>query len=299
VTALDARTETARPTDAPARREQPPTGSHRKTAARHVIGIAACALVLLGLAWAVFVVFEGPVARTWNTVRQHRLASQLSVPGLHRTNGSAIAVLQIPRLGTNVVIAEGDTPQQLRAGPGHRVGTSIPGDKGNSVVLGHHSGWGGGLRDVASLKRGDYIVVQTQTSNGLKRNAVFTVQSVERVGARDVAPFATASDRRLTLITGTGGQFSEDRLVVTAVSGPVRKVGPVPPGTAATSSAGSLLWNAQGLLVVGGLGGALLLALVLRRRYHLGAVLAVVSPLVVLGLLGLLLDIDAALPALR
>ena len=67
--------------------------------------------------------------------------------------GNAIGVVQIPRLGLNVVVAEGDAPQQLRSGPGHRFGTALPGDIGNAVIVGHRSGWGGPLASIGTSRK--------------------------------------------------------------------------------------------------------------------------------------------------
>ena len=67
----------------------------------------------------------------------------------------------------------------------------------------------------------------------------------------------------------------------------------------ATTPAGSPVWNRDALLALVALGTAAVLAFVLRRRYRTSTVAVVVLPLAVLGLLGLLLNIDAALPPLR
>jgi sortase A len=268
-------------------------------ARRRVVAIAVGALVIAMVAGLVFLAFEGPVAQSWYSTRQHQLASRLAVLGVHHGAGAPVALLQIPRLGTNLVVAEGDTPQQLRSGPGHRVGSPMPGNIGNSVIVGHRSGWGGPFRSMGALKRGDLIVVQTAGADGLPRNAVFKVTATQRVGANDVAPFAGSTDRRLTIVTGTGGAYSDARLVVTAVSGPEGKLKAPGADLRASTSSGSSLWNADLLLAVIGLGGAVLLWFALRRRYHLAAVAAVVVPIALVGLLGLLLNLDASLPPLR
>ncbi len=210
-----------------------------------------------------------------------------------------IAVLQIPRLGTNVVVAEGDSPQQLRGGPGHRFGTPLPGDVGNSVIVGHRSGWGGPLAHLDAIKVGDLIVAQTQNAALGPRNAVFKVVSVADVAADDTSPLSPTTDRRLTILTGRGGQFSDGRLAVVAVSGAVGKVQPASAVLEAQTSAGSRLFNSQMLLALLGLGGAVLLGFGLRRRYGKGVVIVAVAPLIALGLLGLLLNVDLFAPVLR
>jgi hypothetical protein len=60
-----------------------------------------------------------------------------------------------------------------------------------------------------------------------------------------------------------------------------------------------VLWNTEMLLVLLGIGGAVALGFATRRRYSAVVVTAVVTPLVVLGLLGLVLEIDNMLPAVR
>jgi len=246
----------------------------------------------------VFLAFEGPLARSWYSIRQHQLASRFTSFTVNQKPGAPVAVMQIPALGTNLVVAEGDSPQQLRSGPGHRIGTRMPGDKGNSVIVGHRNGWGGPLHALDELKPGNLIVVQTNPG-GQPRDAVFKVDSVRRVSASDPTPFADSTDHRLTLVTGAGGAYSDGRLVVTAVSGPVGHMLPPTDDVRPTTSAGSAWWNAEVLFAIVGIGGAVALTLFLRRRYHPVAVAAIVVPVALLGVVALLLNVDAALPPLR
>ena len=48
---------------------------------------------------------------------------------------------------------------------------------------------------------------------------MFKVTAIEGVADDDPRPFADSTDRRVTLITGTGGKYSDRRLVITPVSG--------------------------------------------------------------------------------
>ena len=274
-----------------------PRPAARRAATQRVVRIAAVALLVGMVILTIFELFEGPVAHAWYSTRQHQLATQFAAPRPHTGRGAAIAFLQVPSLGMNLVVAEGDTPQQLRSGPGHRIGTPLPGAIGNSVVVGHRSGWGGSLSDIGKLKQGDHIVVQTGSTGGPV--GVFDVVSVTRVSADDRSPFANSTDRRLTIVTGTGGRYSNRRLVVTAVSGIVGKVSAVATSTRATTPAGSLFWNGNMLLALSAFAAAVAIGVALRRRYRTSTVAVVVLPLLMLGLLGCLLNIDAALPPLR
>jgi sortase A len=296
VTVLESRPETQ-----PAQAEAAPTVASAaragaRTRTRSSVTIAIVALVAILAGWAVFELFEGPVAQSWYRTRQHQLSAQFNASRPHTGLGAAIAVLQAPNVDLNVVVAEGDTPQQLRSGPAHRVGTPAPGDIGNSVIVGHRTGWGGAFRSLGDLQTGQDLVVQTANP---PRNAFFKIISIRHVAANDPTPFAPTTDRRLTLVTGEGGQFSERRLVVTAVSGKVGTVRPTSTGTVTATPAGSRLWNASMLLALFGIGAGCLIAFALRRRYRLPIVAAAAVPLLALGLLGLFMTLDLFLPPLR
>jgi LPXTG-site transpeptidase (sortase) family protein len=296
VTVLESRPETQ-----PVKAEEAPKVASAKpprsrTSTRASFSIAVIALVAVVAGWALFELFEGPIAQSWYRTRQHQLSAQLAESRPHTGRGAAIAVLQAPNVGLNVVVAEGDSPQQLRSGPGHRAGTPAPGDIGNSVIVGHRTGWGGAFRSAADLQTGQDIVVQTADP---PRNAFFKIISIRRVGANDPTPFAQTTDRRLTIVTGTGGQFSDQRLVITAVSGKVGKVRPSDTAAVTATPAGSRLWNASMLLAVMGIAAGCLIALMLRRRYRLPVVAAVAIPLLALGVLGLFMNLDLFLPPLR
>jgi LPXTG-site transpeptidase (sortase) family protein len=267
---------------------------------RRVFTISLIVLLVGAVGWVTFNLFEGPFANAWYRNRQRALSADFQAAHSHVGLGRAIAIVQVPKLGTNVMVAEGDSPQQLRGGPGHRFHTPLPGDLGNAVISGHSNDWGGPFAHFDTLKKGDPIAVQTIGADSTLRTGYFEVVSVKRTSENDVAPFASTKDFRVTFITGAGGQFSDDRLVVTAVS-PVSldKRPHIDPAVVTTTPAGSTTRNSAVLFAALGLAGALLSYVLLRRRYHIGAVMAVVVPLAALGGLGLLFDLDLLLPPLR
>jgi sortase A len=79
--------------------------------------------------------------------------------------GDPFAVLHIPRLaggdGYSRVIVEGTAQTQLEQGPGHYIGTAMPGQEGNFAVAGHRVGRGSPFLDLDQLRPGDPIVVET------------------------------------------------------------------------------------------------------------------------------------------
>ena len=74
------------------------------------------------MCWGLLLLTEGPFGRTWYETRQHQLAADLAAHQARVLPGQALGILQIPRLGTNVVVQEGDDVQHLRSGPGHHAG---------------------------------------------------------------------------------------------------------------------------------------------------------------------------------
>jgi sortase A len=79
--------------------------------------------------------------------------------------GSGVAVLFIPRLGQHYhfVVVEGTGYADLQRGPGHYPGTALPGQVGNFAVAGHRTTYQHPFKDIASLRRGDYVVLETKS----------------------------------------------------------------------------------------------------------------------------------------
>jgi sortase (surface protein transpeptidase) len=80
--------------------------------------------------------------------------------------GDPFAILHIPRLGSGYsrVIVEGASEVELEKGPGHYVGTAMPGEQGNFAVAGHRVGRGSPFLDLDRMRPGDPIVVETDDS---------------------------------------------------------------------------------------------------------------------------------------
>jgi sortase A len=79
--------------------------------------------------------------------------------------GSGIAILRIPRLGRNYsfVVVQGTSTADLIEGPGHYVGTAMPGQLGNFYVAGHRTTYLHPFYDINELRPGDPIVLETRT----------------------------------------------------------------------------------------------------------------------------------------
>jgi sortase (surface protein transpeptidase) len=130
-------------------------------------------LVTAGVIVLLFVVYEVYVTDLLNNRTQNNLADQiheqwdaeaaapenLVAPAV----GQPLAVLHIPRLGEDYsrVVLEGTTEDELSQGPGHYVGTALPGQQGNVALAGHRVGKGSPFLNADQLRPGDPIVVET------------------------------------------------------------------------------------------------------------------------------------------
>lgn len=79
------------------------------------------------------------------------------------TPGDAFALIRIPRFGGDFVrpIVQGTGTAELKEGVGHYLGTAAPGQRGNFAVAGHRTTYGKPFNQIAELRPGDRIIVQT------------------------------------------------------------------------------------------------------------------------------------------
>ena len=247
-----------------------------------VIGAATTALFL-----------GGPIGRLWVSERQHHLAADFAVHRKGVRAGQALAVLQIPIVRLNTVVAEGSNQDDLHAGPIHRAGTPRPGDPGNAVLYGRAQRWGGPFGKLAKLKVGDLVLTQNKGDSPI----LFKVTEIHRTSAGDGTLLSPSDDHRLTLVTSSGGILSRSQLVVVAVSGDTGKLLTAAPqghGPERDSPATGTT-PALALLTV-----LLVCAVVLwSRAYGATARLTVFLPLVALAAVLVFLEADLLLPVLH
>jgi sortase A len=76
--------------------------------------------------------------------------------------GTPVALIDAPVAGMhNVVVVEGTSSADLLAGPGHRRDTPLPGQPGESMLIGRSTTSGAPFRNLYRLARGDLIDVRT------------------------------------------------------------------------------------------------------------------------------------------
>jgi sortase A len=112
--------------------------------------------------------------------------------------GTPVALLNVPTAGIhNVMVIEGTSSGDLLEGPGHLPNTPLPGQGGESVLVGKSTTAGAPFAHVAELHKGDAVTVRT--GQGLFR---FTVQRLLLPGIHQ--PAILANEGRLVLVTSAG-----------------------------------------------------------------------------------------------
>lgn len=132
--------------------------------------------------------------------------------------GKPFAFIDIPRFGTDYsrAIVEGTSQDDLAQGPGHYIGTALPGQAGNFSVAGHRVGRGSPFLDNDQIQLGDPIVVETAT-----QWFTYEVIASEVVAPTDVQVVAPVPDGAqpgsyLTLTTCNPKFSARQRLIVHA-----------------------------------------------------------------------------------
>ena len=125
--------------------------------------------------------------------------------------GNPIGILEIPRLGMQSLVVEGDDTAALLLGVGHLSDTPLPWDGGNSVLAAHRDTF---FRPLAGIRENDVIKFVTNDAE-----IEYVVRETKIVKSSAVEVLAPTSAATLTLITCYPFNFigqAPDRLVVRA-----------------------------------------------------------------------------------
>lgn len=107
--------------------------------------------------------------------------------------GSTMAKLAIPRLELSAIVLEGAEERQLKLGPGHIRGTSLPGEGGNVGLAAHRDSF---FRPLRFIQKSDTIKLTTYA-----QEFQYRVVSTEIVQPEDVRVLYPAGYETLTLVT--------------------------------------------------------------------------------------------------
>jgi sortase A len=181
--------------------------------------------------------------------------------------GDAVALLQIPKIGLEKAVVEGTGVPDLKKGPGHYVGTPMPGQSGNAAIAGHRTTYGAPFWSLDELAPGDKIMVTTRQGR-----FTYVVDGSQVIKPSQNEVLRNEDGNHLTLTTCNPRFSARQRLVVKATLAGTPAVTP-PPAVTPTSPDTADPFSGDGSIEAVVLWGSLaaavaLIAWLLARRYH-------------------------------
>jgi sortase A len=125
--------------------------------------------------------------------------------------GSPVGFLEIPRIGVRKVLVEGAGAESLKKGPGVTSSSVLPGQPGQSVVVGRRTTYGAPFRHLDALTSGDAVKVTTPFGRFL-----YTVRETRTVNPGDASQLGPVDESVLTLVTSDPPYVGDRALVVVA-----------------------------------------------------------------------------------
>ena len=119
--------------------------------------------------------------------------------------------IQIPALGVDAPIVQGDGWEQLKKGVAQHIGSANPGESGNMVLTAHNDVFGEIFRDLDKLESGDQIIIYTG-----QRSFTYVVSGAEIVEPTSVEVLAPTKQPIATLISCYPYLVDNKRIVVKA-----------------------------------------------------------------------------------
>jgi sortase A len=96
----------------------------------------------------------------YEQLREH-VADQTEKIGGTIDPGTPIGLIEAPAIDMRYVVVEGTSSGDLRAGPGHRRDSPLPGQGGVSIIYGRAVVFGAPFERITELRKGDTITVTT------------------------------------------------------------------------------------------------------------------------------------------
>jgi len=123
-------------------------------------------------------------------------------------NIKPIALLEIPKIGLKVAVADGTADEIIKYAVGHFKGTAKPGEDGNCALIGHRNFTTGEFfLKLDKLKPGDEIKITTYN-----KSYTYKVTGQETVGPKDTHVLNPTEKPTITLVTCTWD--GDERLIV-------------------------------------------------------------------------------------
>ena len=119
--------------------------------------------------------------------------------------------LQIPAIGVDAPVVQGDGWNQLKKGVGQHISSANAGQAGNVVLSGHNDVFGEIFRDLIYLQPGDQVILYTA-----QHQYIYVVTGSQIVEPTQVEVMAATSDPTVTLISCYPYLIDNKRIVVSA-----------------------------------------------------------------------------------
>ncbi|MDR3575503.1 MAG: class D sortase [Anaerolineaceae bacterium] len=119
--------------------------------------------------------------------------------------------IQVPALGVDAPVVQGDGWDQLKKGVGQQIGSPDPGSKGNIVLSAHNDVFGQIFQNLDKLKPGDQIILFTS-----QRTYTYVVHSSQIVEPTQLDVLAPTQNPVVTLISCYPYMVDNKRIVVVA-----------------------------------------------------------------------------------
>ena len=130
---------------------------------------------------------------------------------VYKPQGEAIAQIIAPVMGLDSIVVSGTAVSDLRKGPGHYTDSAALCSTGNAAIAGHRTTYGAPFGDIATLKFGDEIRVNTPYGN-----CIYTVTERFIVEPSDTWVVKDQGDNRLTLTSCHPKYSAAQRYIVVA-----------------------------------------------------------------------------------
>jgi len=119
--------------------------------------------------------------------------------------------IQIPAIGVDAPVVQGDGWEQLKKGVAQHIGTADPGQSGNVVLSAHNDIYGEIFRQLDKLKPGDEVIVFTN-----QKQYTYVVDGTQVVAPTSVEVMAPTGSPVVTLISCYPYLVDKQRIVVRA-----------------------------------------------------------------------------------
>jgi LPXTG-site transpeptidase (sortase) family protein len=146
---------------------------------------------IFALGYAGFVFADAHVYQALE-IKKFKQAGFLSEPHI-LVEGEVIGEIQVPRLGLDAIVVQGDSRASLRRAVGHISKSALPGEWGNVALAGHRDTLFRPLRDI---RLGDEIRFKTG-----ERSFDYRVESIEVVAPTEIRVLDSSTGHDLTLLT--------------------------------------------------------------------------------------------------